>query len=257
MSECILCQVRRPEKPFYIESVGLNLYSVEELIYFITQNLPMLDTALVNEELIRWIKEELRLKRLAQNLTILLKQEFRRKDILLLMFREVGYPDTSMMKRALEELEQLEAQPIHEKIKRKGDVLIRHQRYLKAIEVYRSVLDQKNAADFGAQYMGILYNNIGYAYAKMFQLEEAVSYFKQSNELIRSRASLKSYLYAVYLKDGEAVYRKLSEAFRLDPDTAAEMDRELAELKMPQIPSKPEEAVEEWVKAYHRSCEAK
>ncbi len=255
MSECILCQVRRAEKPFYIESTGLNIYSVEELIYFMISNLPLLDQEFMTGELIRWIKDELRMKRLAQNLVILTKQEFRVRDTLLMLYREGGYPDAVMMKKALEELTVLESRPSYDRIKRKGDTLVKHRRFLKAADIYQNVLDMKEKEGYGAQYMGVIYNNIGYVYAKMFQMEEAVSYFRQAYELLHTKASLKSYLYAVYLKDGEKAYRQLAEEAGLDAETEAEMERELSGLKTPRMPEDLEDTLRKWVDQYHLVCE--
>ena len=58
MGSYILCQVRRAENPFFIDSVSLNIYSIEELCYFICRNLPLLDETVLNESLAAWLKEE-------------------------------------------------------------------------------------------------------------------------------------------------------------------------------------------------------
>ena len=34
MSGYILCQVKKAEKPFYIENISTNIYSIEELCYY-------------------------------------------------------------------------------------------------------------------------------------------------------------------------------------------------------------------------------
>ena len=91
MGSYILCQVRRAENPFFIDSVSLNIYSIEELCYFICRNLPLLDETVLNESLAAWLKEELHLRRLSQKLQQLLKREHSLGDLVLPILREINY----------------------------------------------------------------------------------------------------------------------------------------------------------------------
>ena len=91
MGSYILCQVKRAENPYYIESIGLNIYSIEELCYYICQNLPLLDATILNERLAEWFKEELKLRRLAQKLLQLVQKEFTLGEFILPVLREINY----------------------------------------------------------------------------------------------------------------------------------------------------------------------
>ena len=83
MSECMLCQVRRAEHPYLIESIGLNVYSVEELLYFMERNIPLLDGTILNEDLVRWLKDELHMRRLSVNLSMVLQRNFSVRDFVM------------------------------------------------------------------------------------------------------------------------------------------------------------------------------
>ena len=39
MSGYILCQTKKADKPFFVESINTNIYSLEELCYFLYHNL--------------------------------------------------------------------------------------------------------------------------------------------------------------------------------------------------------------------------
>ncbi len=45
MSGYILCQVKKAEKPFYIENISTNIYSIEELCYYLYNNLYLVDSS--------------------------------------------------------------------------------------------------------------------------------------------------------------------------------------------------------------------
>ena len=68
MSSYILCQTKKAEKPYYIENISTNIYSIEELCYYLYHNLYLIDSTIINEGLCKWLEEELGLTRLAAKL---------------------------------------------------------------------------------------------------------------------------------------------------------------------------------------------
>ena len=68
MSGYILCQTKKAENPYFIENIGLNIYSIEELCYYFSTDLPLLDHTILNRQLVQWLRQELNLKTLAQKL---------------------------------------------------------------------------------------------------------------------------------------------------------------------------------------------
>ena len=65
MSGYILCQVKKAEKPFYIKNISTNIYSIEELCYYLYNNLYLVDRSLISNKLCTWLDEELKLPKLA------------------------------------------------------------------------------------------------------------------------------------------------------------------------------------------------
>ena len=56
MSGYILCQVKKAEKPFYIENISTNIYSIEELCYYLYNNLYLVDSSLISSKLCTWLE---------------------------------------------------------------------------------------------------------------------------------------------------------------------------------------------------------
>ena len=48
MSGYILCQTKKADKPFFVESINTNIYSLEELCYFLYHNLYLVDSSVIN-----------------------------------------------------------------------------------------------------------------------------------------------------------------------------------------------------------------
>ena len=61
MGSLILCHKKRAKRPFEISRVHMRIYTIEELCYYICNNLYLIDYTIVNERLCRWIGDELEL----------------------------------------------------------------------------------------------------------------------------------------------------------------------------------------------------
>ena len=47
MSGYILCQVKRAKNPYYISNISTNIYSIEELCYYLYHNIYLLDETII------------------------------------------------------------------------------------------------------------------------------------------------------------------------------------------------------------------
>ena len=63
-----LCQVKKAEKPYYIESIGIHIYTIEELCFYLYENIYLIDQTIINEALCDWLRDELGLKKLYRQL---------------------------------------------------------------------------------------------------------------------------------------------------------------------------------------------
>ena len=75
MSELILCSGKIAAQPFYIEGAELNIYTMEELCYYIRHNLYNLEQDLMSEDFILFLEHELGETALAAELRQVRKRE--------------------------------------------------------------------------------------------------------------------------------------------------------------------------------------
>lgn len=59
MAGVILSRSKYAEKPYYITNMSINIYSLEELCYYIYNNIYLIGTDLVDDGLISYIDNEL------------------------------------------------------------------------------------------------------------------------------------------------------------------------------------------------------
>ena len=58
MGSLILCHKKRAKQPYMITRVHIRIYTIEELCYYICNNLYLIDYTLMNRQLCEWIREE-------------------------------------------------------------------------------------------------------------------------------------------------------------------------------------------------------
>ena len=188
MSGYILCQVKRAKNPYYISNISTNIYSIEELCYYLYHNIYLLDETIINEQLLVWMKEELHLRRLYQRLYVLLEEKKNIGEFILPIFKEINYLSHDQFREMNERLKRFEEQPEIVRKKIKGDYLVDHEKYINAIQVYQETLKdtEENETNMGSQFTGSIYNNMGCAYASLFQMNEALTCFQKANEELHS-----------------------------------------------------------------------
>jgi len=184
MSGYILCQVKRAKNPYYISNISTNIYSIEELCYYLYHNIYLLDETIINEQLLVWMKEELHLRRLYQRLYVLLEEKKNIGEFILPIFKEINYLSHDQFREMNERLKRFEEQPEIVRKKIKGDYLVDHEKYINAIQVYQETLKdtEENETNMGSQFTGSIYNNMGCAYASLFQMNEALTCFQKAND---------------------------------------------------------------------------
>ncbi|MEE1030794.1 MAG: hypothetical protein U0L12_01490 [Ruminococcus sp.] len=233
MSGYILCQVKRAKVPYYIENISTNIYSIEELCFYFYHNMYLLDETIINEELCFWLRDELGLKKLAQRLYGMLDDEVKLGDFILPVFKEINYLSMEEFRKLNQRIHKFAQEPEVLRQKLKGDYLMEHGKYVNAIKVYQKAIFEKSQQTeesndhLGTQFIGKIYHNMGCAYARLFQMEEAVFCFEKSYEHLHTMASITSYLYAVYISEGIGAFEKKALELGVDDERRDEIFEEV------------------------------
>ena len=207
MSEYILCQTRRAATPYYVENISLNVYSIEELCYYLYNNLYLVDDTIMNEGLYAWIENELQLPRLALKLRRYAGRAQGLEDFLYPIFKEINYLTYDELKDLNSRLSLMREEPEASRRKAKSDSMIENGMYVNAIRNYQKLCQDleeqiKKAEETGTQpgrdtaMLPGLYHNLGCAYAHLFQMENAVDSFYKAWDLDKKENRLITYLLA-------------------------------------------------------------
>lgn len=212
-----LCTVRQAEKPYFIENIRTGIYSLEELCFYLYNNICLIDESILNEGLCDWIRDELGLVRLYRQLYEQLEKQSGAGFFVLPIFREAGYLSHAQMREFQEKLAKLEVQSDDMKRKLRGDYLFREKMFARAIGEYREILRRRNPGKLGMQFYAAVLNNLGAAYAGLFQFETASECFLESYGLMKTKETLRKYISALSLFLDEKECRRRIDGLKADP----------------------------------------
>lgn len=189
MSELILCQGRLASLPFYLEDAELNIYSLEELCYYIVGNLYTLDRTLMTEELIAWIDREANEPELAEKLRQIKRNENEVYPFFMTILLGCGYLSKKELSECDATLKSLRNKSVFQCRKIRADHDLSRELYARAITEYRLLLESEEARKESNEELGNVWHNLGCAYAGLFLFTEAGECFKRAVEKNRSPES--------------------------------------------------------------------
>lgn len=144
MSGYILCQTKRAKLPYFIENISTNVYSIEELCYYLYHNLYLIDQTIMNEGLCSWIQEELELPALAAKLQFQISKFASAEDIVYPVFKEINYLTYEELKELNVRLQKMNEETPAMREKQKADALMENEMYVHAIQVYQNLLERED-----------------------------------------------------------------------------------------------------------------
>ncbi len=203
-----LCLTEQAKTPYYIESIRTNIYSIEELCYYLYHNIYLIDETIINEGLCDWIRDELGMTRLYRQLYAQLEKKEGAAFFVFPIFREAGYLNAQEGREFQERLSRLEVQPEEVRQKMRGDYLVKEKMFARAVGIYREILEKKAPGRLGVQFYSSIWNNLGAAYAGLFRYDQAADCFFEAWKLGKTKEALRKYVSVLPLYLSEQEYEK-------------------------------------------------
>jgi len=181
--------------PYYLSGLGLSIYSMDELCFYLVRDSYILDNDLVDIKLCDYIEEHLGLKVISDTLRDLIAENAPVGEIVTTILEKTGYCDESEIRKIRQILVDNASLSFAAKRKQRGDNLVKSGKYSRAIEEYQYVLSRISSQD-EPELCSAIMHNIGSAYAQMFLMDKAVEYYKKAYEIDGNKESLTLYLSA-------------------------------------------------------------
>ncbi|MDD6572594.1 MAG: hypothetical protein PUF12_09455 [Thermoflexaceae bacterium] len=198
MGGLILCRSEEAKKPYYISSLGIYVYSLEELCYGIYNNIYLIGSDFVDDALIDFIRNETKDKWLADELAFLKEKNAGLREMVITILLYVDYYTKKEVDELRTLIDNLSALGAEERLKRRADNFLFNKKYDSAIKNYADILNAKEHM-MKDDFYGNVFHNTGTAYGKLFLFEQAAECFKMAYQLNNREESLKGYFMAAAL----------------------------------------------------------
>ncbi len=176
----IICNSHRAISPYVFSETGRNIYTIEELVHYLYNNIYLVKDDFLNEDLIKFLELELKNEDLGQKMRLLLENGASLSLILLTLFKEVDYYDSEEIKIIEPVIESMEtANPVLRKYS-VATTYIKNNCISNALKLLEEI-DFTNKEDILPEtFYYKAKHNIGVCKARLFEYEEAAEYFEEA-----------------------------------------------------------------------------
>lgn len=204
MSRVIVATGKLAKRPYHMAKIERNIYSIEELCYFLVQSAQFLDAGIMDPELVRWIDRELGLPKLANKLTGYLGKERALSEFVSCILDYCGYvtADKKIATRQIVASGQ-GMEPFERRCRHAAATASAGHSYA-AIAEYEDLLKDLPAPE--RELRATVESRLGLIYADLFRFRQAAEHFKTSYEISGSSKTYLNYLSAVRMSLSDEEY---------------------------------------------------
>lgn len=210
MGELLFCNEPIAAMPYYIENVSLNVYTIEELCYYIKTNTYMLERSFMNEELCTWIDKQIKMPYLAKRLRELMMDQGALYEYVFEIIKTSGYCTIQEMQDIVLAVRQIEEKTDFECKKLRADKLLEEGKYISSIYEYNRLLESNDAQKESKLIIGNIWHNLGTAYCRLFLFRDAASCYNNAYKLNKDLESIKSCIKAYECAHEDSMVSKIS-----------------------------------------------
>lgn len=223
MSGLAMCLGKKAQIPYYIESVGKHVHTIEELCYFMWQYVHLLEPSFICQPLIEWIGTQLGLEELARMMGQKAQANADMEEQVFYILEYVCYLEGGELEGYKKRLKQAQDMSTFERRKCKADDLVRSRKYYKALSEYQKLLQDEEAKE--KEVAGRIYHNMGVAYGRMFFFKESCECFLKAFLAAPNKEHMRQYKLAIRLCRDEVEEDDLVREF----PSASSMDMQVYE----------------------------
>lgn len=199
-----LCLGNYAKEAYEPEYMGIRVYSLEELCYFIKDNAYLLDESFIKEDLGIWISRECGMKELGEDLQKAARKKISMKSFVGILMDYACFFPKNEVEEIFLAITENSKKSIFEKKKAKADAMAERGQYGIAIEEYRRLLNMIPEDQIILQ--GETYHGLGVCLARLFYFTEAGEMFQKAHQLTGRFTSYRQYLWTKRLSLPEEEY---------------------------------------------------
>lgn len=230
MGKLIQCSSPLALTPYHFRLTDTNVYSMEEVCYYIWHNIYMIQEEVFDREFVMWIEKELHMEETSHKLACLIQDHKNLKDIVVTICCSCDYYDEEEINALIRLMDEIEQMPAYARKKHKGDTYLACYSYEKALEEYEKVFESDEVLHAEKEAYGSIFHNMGVAYSNLAEFRKAAEYFLKAYEQNKKDASLSQGLFALRLSKDVEGYKKALVDFDVSPEKQLQWEKEYTQV---------------------------
>lgn len=224
-----LCVGEYAKNGYEPERMGMKVYSLEELCFFLKENAYLLDDGLMEEELGRWLSKECKLEELGEELRKAVYKKISLRAFVGIILEYAGFFSKEVNMEIEEIIDKNSSLSVYEKKKAKADALVKKGYYGMAGREYGRLLQILPSEQTILR--GEIYHGCGVCLANMFYYSKAGEYFLKAHTLTGKIACYRQYLWTKRLSMNEKEYFEFLRQHEEAYEDSLEMEETLERLQ--------------------------
>jgi tetratricopeptide (TPR) repeat protein len=184
------------------------VYSIEEVCYYIRNNIYMMQEEIFDAEFAAWIRRELGMTVTADKLDQMRQDHNNLKDIVVTLCCSCDYYTEEEINRLIDIMDETQNLSMVGRQQIKADSFLKSGSLEKARHEYETILKSTEMLSASPEEYGRAYHNLGVACALMGEFRQGAASFQKAYEQNKDMASLQCYLYCVRLGGTQEEYKK-------------------------------------------------
>lgn len=203
------CAGRLSEKAYYIKEINKNVYSLEEINYFVYNHMNFVYREFFCEALFVYMEEELERPDLGRQLRIMVQAGADLKALITYLLKESYYYDSQDLAKITGFVTNINNISDPERKKMEGDNLFKERKYSAAKSVYLGILDEAGGAPSGEFFADTAFR-AGLCEANLFLCRNACAYFNMAYDIFPKDDYAKACVYiSIVFEDEEELLRTI------------------------------------------------
>ncbi len=229
MSNVILATGAYAKTPYYVAEDCRNLYSIEEVCFYVFHNAYLMDDSFVSDKLAEWVVSELELEGIGKEIKKISGKADALMKLVVILSNEVGFYPESEWQQLLDDISKNNRLTVEERRKRRADGYVQSQKYSLALDEYDLLLRETSTDDIKLR--AKVYHNRGVCNARLFRFEQAAHDFEKAYEAYANTESYVAMLTAMKLYMPEQRYLSYLSEHKESYEDSLEVERNIEVLK--------------------------
>ena len=211
MGNLILTKSHKAVNPYFAEKMGINLYTGEELSYFIYNYYMLLDDDFLEDRLFNFIERELEMKDLSTKLRKW-RGRVSYEELLLVILQDIHYYSSKELTDFYARLESMSKEGTEYVIKEKADYLVNMGHSFEGIRLYDRLLAGKSEKVLPENFLAAVHYNKAVALARLYANGPAMREFARSYQISDREDTLRHMAFLSFLDKGVPLPEEFTQA---------------------------------------------